>query len=134
MRRVRFELPRVRGQGRPRFAGGHAYKQAADRQWEAEIAAAFLEAGGRPSRGPVRVFVGVHRRLPKGCPKGVESRPDTCRPDVDNVVKSVLDALSGHAYKDDAQVVEAWGVKHDRTRRDGDLTVVEVIQEEGRWP
>lgn len=30
----------------------------------------------------------------------------TKKPDVDNLVKSILDALSGVAYKDDSQVVE----------------------------
>lgn len=129
MRCVRFELPRVRGQGRPRFAKGHAFKQAADRLWEEEISNVFLRAGGKPSRGPVRVFVDVYRMLPKSAPKGVESRADTNKPDVDNVLKSVLDALNGHAYKDDAQVVEAWCTKHERTRRDGDLMVVSVYQE-----
>ena len=34
-----------------------------------------------------------------------QSRP-SAKPDIDNVIKAVLDALNGIAYKDDARVVE----------------------------
>ena len=34
------------------------------------------------------------------------TRP-TCKPDMDNIVKAVADALNGVAYKDDSGIVEA---------------------------
>lgn len=126
-RATRFEVEGpVRGQARPRFGRGRAYKGEADRAWEARILAAFLEAGGEQLAGPVRVQVDVWRRLPLGAPRREERRPDTVRPDLDNVCKSVLDALNGHAWKDDSQVVELWAVKHERTRRGCDLMRVTV--------
>jgi crossover junction endodeoxyribonuclease RusA len=34
------------------------------------------------------------------------------RRDIDNMMKLVMDALNGVCWKDDSQVVEAWGRKH----------------------
>lgn len=36
------------------------------------------------------------------------------------MIKAVMDALNGVAYKDDRQVVEVHAVKHDKTRKAGD--------------
>lgn len=59
-------------------------------------------------------------------PKRIERERDTTKPDIDNVLKAVLDALNGVAYKDDSQVVEVRVVKHDRTRKQGDSIRFEV--------
>lgn len=57
--------------------------------------------------GPVAVFVSYSRELAKSNPKFWAGRADTGKPDADNVLKSVLDALSGVAFADDAQVIES---------------------------
>ncbi len=44
-------------------------------------------------------------------PKSVKRRYHTVRPDTDNLLKALLDALNGVLYKDDCQVVECYGVK-----------------------
>ena len=116
MSEVRFTIGRVRGQGRPRFARGRAYKAAADREYEAEIAAAYLAAGGPVHSGPVAVRVDTRRPLPKARPRTASPEPDTGRPDADNVAKAVLDALNGVAWEDDSQVVLLEVVKHPRER------------------
>ena len=124
---TRFAVDEVRGQGRPRVGrGGRVYKPEADRRYEAMLARAYAEAGGGLVDGPVQVHVDVWRALPKSRPKGTRSEPDTFRPDLDNVAKSVLDALTGVAWADDRQVVELWVVKHERKAREGDLMVVDV--------
>lgn len=56
--------------------------------------------------GPVLVTINYGRELAKSNPKYWAGREDTGKPDLDNVVKSVLDALSGVAFADDSQVVQ----------------------------
>lgn len=74
----------------------------------------------------VRVVVHTFKALPKSRPKRIERERDTTKPDIDNVLKAVLDALNGAAYRDDSQVVEVRVVKHDRTRKHGDSIRFEV--------
>lgn len=62
----------------------------------------------------------------------MEREPDVVRPDADNVAKLVLDALNGAAWEDDTQVVSLSVVKRDRTRREGERTVVWVTWVDGR--
>lgn len=57
--------------------------------------------------GPVKVSVLYERELAKSNPKFWRGRHDLGKPDADNVLKSVLDALNGVAYADDSQVVSA---------------------------
>lgn len=122
------ECDRVRGQGRPRFAG-HAYEDRRDAEWKALIAAEYRgqcadDEGRLPVfHGPVAVRIDVHGRLPK---RERLSSPNTFKPDVDNIAKAVLDALGGVAYDDDKQVVELTVKKWDRTRRGTELMAVSV--------
>lgn len=70
--------------------------------------------------GPVRLDVHVLRALPASRPKAIRSEPDIIKPDLDNVVKAIMDGLNGVAYLDDSQVVEIHAYKHDRIRKPGD--------------
>lgn len=110
----------VRGKQRPRvtMAGGHAraYTPAKTKAYEDAIRAAYIDAGGTKLEGPVSVHVDVFRALPKSKPKSLVSEPDMFKPDGDNVLKCVLDALSGTAFHDDSQVVILSVIKRPRTR------------------
>lgn len=62
--------------------------------------------------GEIRASIHAYFTIPKSAVKGKRLamkhntvRP-TKRPDVDNLAKSILDALNGIAYKDDSQVVD----------------------------
>ena len=71
-------------------------------------------------QGPVKLEVQFHRRLPNTAFRGSDrSRPfaggrhdegmmchDTMRPDMDNLLKFVMDSLNGVLCKDDEQVVK----------------------------
>ena len=51
--------------------------------------------------------------IPKSKVKAArEGACPTTRPDIDNLVKSIMDSLNGFAYDDDSQVIElhAWKV------------------------
>ena len=102
-----------RGQERPRF-GQQVYKSAEAKAYESEIAFAYCRAPGRP-KAPITEPVGV--RIAAGYPipssdsasarmrKNTGRELPTKKPDLDNVVKAVLDALNGLAWEDDKQVV-----------------------------
>lgn len=60
----------------------------------------------------VSVMINAYFSIPKSYMKGKRlackhniNRPAK-KPDVDNILKAVLDALNGVAYKDDKQVIE----------------------------
>ena len=100
-----------RGKGRPRFRG-HAYTDSKTRAYERMIQGAFLQSGESmfPEKVPVGVEVECYFRIPTSYSK---RRKGLCRenlelplkkPDGDNVLKIVCDALNGLAYKDDTQV------------------------------
>lgn len=118
---------KVRGSARPRVTKLGTYIPKETMAYRKSILAAFIEAGGVKTYGPVDVRVDVYRELPKSRPKKVRSEPDTFKPDVDNIGKNVLDALNGYAWEDDASVVSLTVVKHPRGRHDEliDVTISE---------
>ena len=118
MTRVTFEVPEVMACPRPRhMRNGHTYMPSEYAAYKRRVAEAYLAAGGADMGGsPVAVTIDVMRELPGSRPKRVAAEPDTVRPDVDNIAKGVMDALSGVAYADDSQVVSLSVLKCDRTR------------------
>ena len=132
MRTLCFTVPgRPRAKARARVVRGHAFTPEKTRADEAVVWAAFREAAGpewKPHAGPVRMTVAAFRVLPASWSRrkreaALASGYWTSRPDADNVLKLVKDALNGTAYVDDAQVadvrvVKRWG--------DEDATVVSM--------
>ena len=118
---------KVRGQGRPRFARGHAYQKKADTTYKAKIAEQYRQQGGRFFGAmPLSVTIDVQRALPKSLWDKVRALFDTCKPDCDNIAKAVLDALNGVAFDDDAQVVMLLVRKFPRVRMSSDDEYVRV--------
>ena len=120
------------GKQRPRFSrkSRTVYTPKKTEAYEKGIAKAFTDAGGECFPNGCYVSVTVHAffDIPKSYAKGKRlackhnvNRPDK-KPDVDNILKSVLDALNGVAYVDDKQVVEAIGRKY-YTEGDGYLWI-----------
>lgn len=104
----------LRGKGRPRFARatGRAYTPADTLTAEQRIQAAAYAAGLAPLDGPVRVHVAAIAAPAPSWSKrktaaALALRYDMRKPDADNVLKLVLDALNGIAWRDDVQVVDA---------------------------
>lgn len=128
-KRVEFTVPgEVMGKPRPRFArNGRVYTPKKCVQYEKLIAAMYRETGCEPFCGPIMVKVDTYRALPKSRPKKATTEPDTYKPDADNVLKVVLDALNGVAYRDDSQVVVVQMTKHPRSRVEEHL-VVEISE------
>lgn len=100
------------GKGRPRFWQGHAVTPPKTKAYENEVARIYKMYGGEMMSGPVRIAVTAWYRIPKSASKKLkhqmeigEVRP-TKKPDIDNVMKIIMDGLTGVAYEDDKQVVE----------------------------
>lgn len=116
-----FEVPgEPRGKGRPRFSGGHVHTDSETRAYEKKIAAYYRKAHGAfrfPEKATVTVEVTAHYPIPKSATRAATAGMEagkilpTRKPDIDNVIKAVLDALNGVAYKDDSRVVAVYGKK-----------------------
>ena len=140
---VTFYVPFVHGKQRPKFArmgkAVRAYTPKDTERNEKRIADAYKGASIRKygrvvSAGehvPVTLCFVTRRALPKSRPKRMVAEHDTYKPDLDNEIKEVKDALNGVAWVDDAQVTETHGFKMPRTRGVAeDRTYVTVIWEE----
>lgn len=106
--------------------------------WRERIVAAVeAQYGGPPLAGPLRLDVEFYLGRPgRLCRKKDAEGPLPCvaRPDVDNLVKAVKDALSGRVYGDDCQVVEERARKRYHAKGDGPHAVVEVHVYEEQTP
>lgn len=104
-----FEIAgKPQGKARPRFAGKRAYTPAKTVQYEAAVKRA---AQGCPKfEGAVGVHITACFVQPKSWSKAKRAANPlpTCKPDADNIAKSVCDALNGLAYADDAQITTLW--------------------------
>jgi len=92
---------------RSRVVNGHSYTPGATRAAEARITHAARQAGARPRSDPVSVTMRFFRGDARRC-------------DLDNLAKTVLDALNRVAFLDDSQVVQVYAWKaidreHPRT-------------------
>ena len=111
-----FTVLGIQGKGRPRFAsrGGYvtAYTPDKTRAYESTVLSAYKAAGGGLIDGPVAVRLTAWQALPQRATKAQRAAAERGeiypirKPDLDNVIKIVLDALNGHAYGDDTQVVQ----------------------------
>ncbi len=124
--------------GRPRFArmgrGIRTYTPARTEAYEAAVRIAARSAMGAtpPLAGPLHVSVEAVMPIPVSWSKKKREAaadgggvPHVKRPDVDNLVKAVLDGLNGIAFMDDAQIVQLKAFK-----RYGDTPRVIVVVEE----
>ena len=107
----------------------NAYKGASIRRYGDVVTA--------PLRTEVTVAVTFQTPAPKQRPRWVPKVvwqlgeiPFTTKPDVDNLLKTVLDGLNGVAWEDDSQVTELHGYKLHRRRGGKALTTATVFWEE----
>lgn len=98
------------GKARPRVTRWGAYTPQKTVDYENKIKAVY---GGRFYEGYLQIDVKAYFKIPKSTSKKKkesmlmgEIKPDK-KPDIDNVLKIVLDSLNKTAYKDDAQVIKA---------------------------
>ena len=111
-----FEVPlQPVGKGRPRFTRhGHAYTPKTTRDFEESVAQAFRVAypNHEPYKGAVSIEVYAFFAIPESWTKKKREAAlagevmHTGRPDADNCLKVIEDALNGLAFNDDAQITD----------------------------
>ena len=101
--------------GRPRVTrSGHAFTPKATREYEKLIVSEWSIQHGKatPIENPIAVRVMFYMPIPKATSNKARERMaaglevPAKKPDIDNLLKAVLDALNGKAYHDDKQIVE----------------------------
>lgn len=125
-------------QGRPKFstAGGFvkAYDPAKSRNYKDYVRLAATEyAPAAPLEGPIGLVLTVYRSTPKSFSKRKTAlaeegklRPTT-KPDVDNYLKGVKDALKGIIWRDDSQVVEVYARKRYSVQPRIEIKIKELL-------
>lgn len=89
---------------RPRFTkNGHAYTPKSTADYEKDVCTAYQTTanGYTFTDKPLSIHIIAHLKRAKSNKKEFA----TSRPDIDNIVKSILDGLNGTAFKDDSQIV-----------------------------
>lgn len=112
-----FEIPgEPKGKGRPRFTHtGHTYTPTETKEYEEKVIRAYKAkyrdrqyAKGIPLKMEIAAYFEPPKRVPKAKRAAMlnhEIRP-VKKPDSDNIIKIIADALNSVAYYDDAQLAE----------------------------
>lgn len=118
--RIKFEVPgNPVAKARARVTKHGTYTPKKTRDCEDLVKYSYMSAySHEPIKCPIRVDVMFFMQIPKSDTK--KAREDklaglklpTVRPDIDNLTKSITDALNGLAYVDDNQIVELHCYKH----------------------
>jgi len=100
--------PRHRVAVRGRFPAAYIPKNHAVHEWKRQVEACALAALNkweidREWNKDSALNMHAYFHLPR--PKGNKTKRPTGRPDLDNLLKGVMDALSGVLWSDDSQVV-----------------------------
>ena len=135
-----FEVPgQPRGKGRPRFARRgnfvKTYTDAATASYEDQIRFYALQAMGssEPLKTALEAFIYVRLPVPQSyskkrteaCLSGLE-RP--CKkPDLDNIIKAMMDAMNEVIYDDDVQIVNITATKLYAAKAGVDILIKEII-------
>lgn len=102
----------IKGKARPRVFNGHAVTPKDTVTYENWVKLCYQQQCGKQFIGEVKAIINVYHKVPKSYSKkriqaireGKELPQK--KPDIDNIVKIVLDSLNKIAYDDDSQVVE----------------------------
>lgn len=135
MARISFTVQgKPQGKARPRFSrrSGAVYTPAATKEYETKIAQAYRDASrGETFTDSVSIQVMACFPIPKSWTIAKKARAMygeiyPGKPDIDNILKIVLDGLNGVAYEDDALVTEAACSKAyvQKMLDEGHLTVI----------
>jgi Holliday junction resolvase RusA-like endonuclease len=121
------------GKGRPRVVDGVAHTPKATKDWERHACSCFANAwGGMPHPGPLRVVVRSVKARRKTDPKTGGRFLSTVKPDLDNVVKAVLDAMErAGLFTGDQVVAMISASKWHAASWEGPCVEVEMMEAQG---
>lgn len=119
--------------GRPRFSRYGAYTPKKTQEYEEYVKMCWLAKYGsiQPSEQSLEMNIVFYLPIPKSVNKKQRAEmldgriKHTKKPDIDNLIKSVLDALNGIAYSDDSQIIKVTAVKRYAETGSTELTIKE---------
>lgn len=105
-------LGKPQGKQRPRHTKrGITYTPDVTRNYEKEVAMLYKQNKGELLEGHLKLVIEAYYPIPASAKKSDKVlmsnnivRP-TKKPDIDNVIKIIMDGLNGVAYNDDTQIV-----------------------------
>jgi crossover junction endodeoxyribonuclease RusA len=106
---------KVQPKERPRKGQGHWYTPTKTRIYEEKVAAYARSAQVERSEEHLEVMIFIYW-------------PDLRRRDIDNGVKSILDALNGIAWRDDSQIVDLLVCKRLDRKNPRALVVISEVE------
>lgn len=133
---ISFTVPgKPQGKARPRFDGrsGRAYTPKNTKDYEKFVRHCYVYCYENEVRnysrlsGEIEATITAYFPVPKSVSKSKRAAMlagrinPAAKPDADNIIKAILDALNGYAYKDDSAVTKVTAVK-----RYGEFPMVEV--------
>ena len=104
------------GKGRPRITKNGVYTPSKTRKFESLIQTVWYQSKAKAAPPDTTVFCSINAYFP--LPKSASQNRQKCllnglysrgKPDTDNIVKAVLDALNGLAYPDDSALFKKYG-------------------------
>ena len=90
--------------------------------------------GIQPSEQPLEIDIVFYMPIPKSYSKKQKAEilsgrlKHTKKPDIDNLTKSVLDALNGLAYADDSKIIKVAAEKQYSEKPRTELSIKEVSE------
>lgn len=104
---------KIRGKERPRFSKGHTYTPNQTQQYEDWVKICYQHQGGKKlMEGALKLNMIIYHHIPKSWNKTRRERAlkgievPMIKPDIDNIIKIILDSLNKIAYLDDTQVIK----------------------------
>lgn len=113
--KIHFTVPgKPMGKQRPRvLKSGVAFTPNETVNYETTVKWAYIsQYSDKPLEGPIAMNIRAYFAIPKSTSKNKKEKMETGiirptrKPDMDNIVKIIADALNGVAYRDDSQIVK----------------------------
>ena len=113
--------------GTPFIIHGHIYTPDSVKEWKEIVSAEFMARRQPVITQPVKLTVYFYIPSPKSNKKQIEDYPHTKKPDADNLVKAVMDAMTeANVWTDDALVFAPLAEKWYSSVKTGARIKVEV--------
>ena len=121
------------GKGRPRLSYGRIKTPDQTVMYENYIKLLYRSSIKTYFEGPIKLIIKAYYPIAKSDSKKKKEqklngdiRPYNIKPDIDNVVKVICDALNEIAYKDDTQIVELGTSKYFSDKPRVDVTIESI--------
>ena len=140
MKKIEFTVSGPpKGKDRPQFnrQSGTVFTPAPTKHYEQAVQSAYLNTAGTymaEADQPMAIYVRAFFEIPASDTKKKKERKlrgflkPTKKPDVDNILKIIMDGLNGLAYVDDKQVVDAQVKKRFSSEPRVEVTLMEVAE------